>query len=213
MSEAQERGTKWHFMDAATMAAYGPWVRHEDYAALEARATAGEEELSTAYMAGYGEGKRAAEAQLAEAVEALEWIARRDHPRNPASEVLNTQYISEQSVRELAHDSLACARAALSRLRPQSACRAPEAITPQSAARVLHACFTNPDHPLGVEAQAVYDAMTADHRETLEILGPDTHDWPSVLVAAFEVIMGERERPAKSACRARLDAAMREAEG
>ena len=47
-------------------------------------------------------------------VVALEWISRRDNPNNPPSRMLDQEYISENQVRELAHDVIGRASAALS---------------------------------------------------------------------------------------------------
>jgi hypothetical protein len=53
----------------------------------------------------------------AERIEKLEaalcWIARRDNPHNPPTAMLDPNYIASDQVRQLAHDMLACARAAL----------------------------------------------------------------------------------------------------
>lgn len=64
--------------------------------------------------------------------------------------------------------------------------------TIQEAAKLLLIGLQDPD--LGpsisgyedVDWQNVYDAMTRDHVESMEICG--VHDWPSVLVAALQEI-------------------------
>lgn len=41
----------------------------------------------------------------------------------------------------------------------------------------------------GCDFQKLYDAMTEDHAQSMEIGG--SHDWPSLLIAAFGVMAGE----------------------
>ena len=60
--------------------------------------------------------------------------------------------------------------------------------TVQEAARVLLGVFEDPDAnaPHGFDWQSMYDEMTADHKESLDICG--THDWPSTLIVALRAI-------------------------
>ena len=62
------------------------------------------------------------------------------------------------------------------------------AVTVQEAARVLLGVFEDPDAnaPHGFDWQSMYDEMTADHKESLDICG--THDWPSTLIVALRAI-------------------------
>ncbi len=56
---------------------------------------------------------KAQAAEIARLREALAWIARRDSPDSPPSRMLDPNYVAADQVRMLAHDVLACARAAL----------------------------------------------------------------------------------------------------
>lgn len=62
------------------------------------------------------------------------------------------------------------------------------AVTVHEAARVLLGVFEDPDAnaPHGFDWQSMYDEMTADHKESLDICG--THDWPSTLIVALRAI-------------------------
>ena len=62
--------------------------------------------------------------------------------------------------------------------------------TVQEAARVLLGVFEDPDAnaPHGFDWQAMYDEMTADHKESMDICG--AHDWPSTLIVALRAIAG-----------------------
>ncbi len=64
------------------------------------------------------------------------------------------------------------------------------AVTVQEAARVLLGVFEDPyaNAPHGFDWQSMYDEMTADHKESLDICG--THDWPSTLIVALRAIAG-----------------------
>jgi len=64
------------------------------------------------------------------------------------------------------------------------------AVTVQEAARVLLGVFEDPDAnaPHGFDWQAMYDEMTADHKESMDICG--AHDWPSTLIVALRAIAG-----------------------
>lgn len=70
---------------------------------------------------------------------------------------------------------------------------APDAVA--EAAKVLLAVLEDPDslpfdkHP---NWQQVYDDMTADHNESMEICG--CHDWPSLLTAALRAL-AQGQRP------------------
>lgn len=64
------------------------------------------------------------------------------------------------------------------------------AVTVREAARVLLGVFEDPyaNAPHGFDWQSMYDEMTADHKESLDICG--THDWPSTLIVALRAIAG-----------------------
>lgn len=70
-------------------------------------------------------------------------------------------------------------------------------ITIQEAAKLLLIGLQDPDVGssipgyAGVDWQKVYDAMTQDHMESMQICG--VHDWPSVLITALREIAGEDE--------------------
>ncbi len=61
----------------------------------------------------------------------------------------------------------------------------------REAAATILAVLQDPDslpiekHP---DWQAIYNAMTADHNESVEISGDSWHDWPSILIAGLEVM-------------------------
>ena len=68
--------------------------------------------------------------------------------------------------------------------------------TAQEAAKILLDGLSDPDYGdaniqgfKDIDWQKVYDAMTHDHTESMEICG--VHDWPSLLIAAFREIAGE----------------------
>jgi hypothetical protein len=69
-------------------------------------------------------------------------------------------------------------------------------MTAQEAAKLLLSGFEDPwygdEHIPGfkdIDWQRVYNAMTKDHNESMEIGG--THDWPALLVVALREIAGE----------------------
>ena len=61
-------------------------------------------------------------------------------------------------------------------------------MTVAEAAKVLLDVFEDPMHnaPHGFDWQSMYDEMTADHKESIEICGH--HDWPSLLTVAFRAL-------------------------
>ena len=68
--------------------------------------------------------------------------------------------------------------------------------TAQEAAKILLDGLSDPYYGdaniqgfKDIDWQKVYDAMTHDHEESMEICG--VHDWPSLLIAAFIEIAGE----------------------
>jgi hypothetical protein len=72
-------------------------------------------------------------------------------------------------------------------------------ITAQQAAKLLLDGLSDPDYGDGhiegfkdINWQSVYDSMTNDHNESMEICG--SHDWPSLLIAALTEIANEKEK-------------------
>lgn len=70
--------------------------------------------------------------------------------------------------------------------------------TAQEAAKILLDGLSDPDYGdamiegfRDIDWQKVYDAMTHDHEESMEICG--VHDWPSLLIAALSEIVGDEE--------------------
>jgi hypothetical protein len=70
-------------------------------------------------------------------------------------------------------------------------------ISAQDAAKILLDGLVDPDYGdthipgfKNIDWQKVYDAMTTDHNESIQICG--SHDWPSLLIAALTEI-SERE--------------------
>ena len=63
-------------------------------------------------------------------------------------------------------------------------------VTVQEAARVLLGVFEDPEAnaPQRFDWQSMYQEMTRDHNESMEICG--THDWPQTLVVALRAIAG-----------------------
>lgn len=66
----------------------------------------------------------------------------------------------------------------------------------RAAAATILSVLQDPDslpydqHP---DWQAIYNAMTDDHKENMEINGPiEWHDWPSILIAGLEVMSAPR---------------------
>ena len=65
----------------------------------------------------------------------------------------------------------------------------------RAAAATILGVLHDPDslpyaqHP---DWQAIYDAMTDDHKESVEISGDNWHDWPSILIAGLEVMAEPR---------------------
>ena len=72
----------------------------------------------------------------------------------------------------------------------------------REAAATILAVLQDPDslpiekHP---DWQAIYNAMTADHNESVEISGDSWHDWPSILIAGLEVMAQDSAALAKIA--------------
>ena len=72
----------------------------------------------------------------------------------------------------------------------------------RAAAATILAVLQDPDslpiekHP---DWQAIYNAMTADHNESVEISGDSWHDWPSILIAGLEVMAQDSAALAKIA--------------
>ena len=71
-------------------------------------------------------------------------------------------------------------------------------MTAQEAAKLLLDGFRDPDHGdatiegfKDINWQRLYNAMTIDHNESMEICG--THDWPVLLIVALQEIAGEEE--------------------
>ena len=64
-------------------------------------------------------------------------------------------------------------------------------VTVAEAAKVLLDVFEDPmqNAPDGFDWQSMYDEMTADHKESMDIGG--THDWPSTLVVALRALSHE----------------------
>lgn len=89
-----------------------------------------------------------------------------------------------------ASEIAAMARELLAHRRAAQAATAPSDGLREAAATIL-AVLQDPDslpiekHP---DWQAIYNAMTADHNESVEISGDSWHDWPSILIAGLEVM-------------------------
>jgi hypothetical protein len=71
-------------------------------------------------------------------------------------------------------------------------------MTAQEAAKLLLSGLEDPDYGdvnipgfREINWQNVYDAMTEDHNESMEICG--THDWPVLLITALREIAGVTE--------------------
>ena len=156
------------------------WSDLMDREASDDRAPDPSDGLREAWIA----GAQAVHAEWLRANEAGESPPRGDPEFGEAAD----DYASSAAVTELATpappwDQCTCGMCLLHPIAPSDGLR-------EAAATIL-AVLQDPDslpiekHP---DWQAIYNAMTADHNESVEISGDSWHDWPSILIAGLEVM-------------------------
>ena len=112
-----------------------------------------------------------------------------------------TDELLEHYLRYGSYYEKSMARELLAHRRASQAAPAPSDGLREAAATIL-AVLEDPDslpyehHP---DWQAIYNAMTADHNESVEISGDSWHDWPSILIAGLEVMAQDSAALAKIA--------------